>query len=797
MDLGQIKRKVENKEYKLFSQFEDDIRLMLSNCFKYNGPGTFVYNEGMEFEAAFEKELATLRGKADEETQNMTIVESPATTPRTVHATLPSSSLSTSTTTPSIAAAPTSVVIKPPKPAKTKSFTTVVSSAASASQPDTSSVPPSASSSGVLKSPIERQKSMTPVDVYSSSPKSKTVSVEPKANHDPLNRMTEKEKMSAVLNKTMGSDHAYEFLRPVDPIKQGIPQYIKIIKTPMDLGTIKSRLVNNQYINAQAMDNDMRLMFRNCYTFNPPDTYVYNKSKQLEEDYNKAWKTYFGSIRRGSTDKKSKEKHATPPATSPVAAVSNATTMPTTIKIKAPQDKIKSSSSSSSKPPKAPKPPKAHPVASDVVSPSSSTPKESANDHFGNNKLSASPSVSTHPVSEKASKPKPVTINPEMTENNQKRCERIFKKLYSHQASQPFYEPVDAVALNIPQYYEVIKRPMDLSVIRKKLDEGKYKTIWEFELDVRQIFWNCNAFNDHESWVAKQCSALEVFFNQIWSAEFALPNALKGEDKKLAKKVVDKLTLHDQAALFNEPVDLESLPDYSAVVKHPMDLRTIWEKLESGKYTSLKAVDQDVRLVFKNCFAYNAPGTFGSDAGKKLEKYYHNISKEMRNRIATISSGATINASPKRSHSSSPAPAKLAGSTSTTAEELPTPKKVKVVHTKPTADIVPPSSSKSEPMDVDPVVLQSPVMTKSPIIKKSPSIVRSISVTKSSPIPKSSPVSKSSSHASPSSTPSVIRSPASDTPVKLHPSLQAKMESLVHKLMNRKESFGFHTPVSQ
>ncbi|OAC99282.1 hypothetical protein MUCCIDRAFT_116414, partial [Mucor lusitanicus CBS 277.49] len=513
MDLGQIKSKVENKEYKLFSQFEDDVRLMLSNCFKYNGPGTFVYNAGMELEATFEKELSNLRGKPDEETQNMTIVESPVTTPRAVHPSLPPSSLSTSVssadTSSTAAPKPSSIVIKPPKPAKKKSSSTVVSATppVQPQQPDYFSMPPSVSSPGPMQSPVERKKSMTPVvDVYSASPKAKTPSVEPTSNYD---RMTEKEKI-------------------------------------------------------------------NCYTFNPPKTYVYDKSKLLEEDYNKAWKTYFGSVRRGSTstttDKKPKEKHATPPVASPVAAPS--------------------SSNGSS------------------TAPSPSVSSSSSNIH---------PTTTT--AAEKPPKPK-ATFNPAMTESNQKRCERIYKKLYSHQACQPFYEPVDAVALNIPLYYTVIKRPMDMSTIRKKLDQGQYQTIWEFELDVRQIFWNCNAFNDNESWVAKQCAALETFFNQIWSAEFALPNALKGEELKLAQKVINKLTLHDQAALFNVPVDLESLPDYAQKIKHPMDLRTIWEKVESGKYTSLKAVDQDVRLVFKNCFTYNAPGTYASDAGKKLEKYY-------------------------------------------------------------------------------------------------------------------------------------------------------------------------------
>jgi transcription initiation factor TFIID subunit 2 len=749
MDLGRIKRKIENKEYTLFSQFEDDFRLMLRNCFSYNGPGTYVYKEGSKLEGLFEKELANIRGKEHDETQNMTIVESPASTPRETALPVPVKVKSISTT---VSSAPPPLLVTQPAPIVTSDLSTTPTSSSLVMQPapivasDLSTTPTSSRVPLTVKDKApkmeqQRKKSITPVDSTSMpSPSHPTVS------EKQLNRMSEKEKMEAVLLKTMTNRHAFEFLRPVDPIKQGIPHYAQIIKTPMDLGKIKSRFKNNQYPNAQAMDSDMRLMFRNCYTFNPPNTYVYDESKQLEEVYDQEWQIYFGNTaRRGSTElKKPKEiKHV---VTSPV-----------------------------------------------------------------------SPTTASASSSEKA-KPKPTSINPVMNESNKKRCERVLKKLWAHQASQPFYEPVDAVALNIPQYYEVIKRPMDLSVIRKNFDTNQYATIWEFERDIRQIFWNCYSFNDHESWVAKQCQALETFFNQIWSAEFANPNALKGEDKRLAQKVVNKLTFHDAAALFNEPVDLESLPDYGRVIKHPIDLRTIWEKLESGKYTSIKAVDQDVRLVFKNCYDYNGPGTYGNDQGKKLEKYYQNISREMRARITAAASSTSpstaaaaasaTSASPKRSHSSSPAPTKSTSSVTVT-EVHPPAKKLKAVHHGksgiaapagiPVMANIPAAATTSmppiEPMDIDPVVLKPPsTVFSSPTVAKSP---KSPVVMKSPSVPMKSPSVPMKSPAVPKKLPSTVaKSPVSDTPAKLHPTLLSKMESLIIKMMNRKESFGFLEPVS-
>ena len=39
----------------------------------------------------------------------------------------------------------------------------------------------------------------------------------------------------------------------------------------MDLGSIKKRLDNNYYVNAQECIDDVNLVLRNCYTFNKPE----------------------------------------------------------------------------------------------------------------------------------------------------------------------------------------------------------------------------------------------------------------------------------------------------------------------------------------------------------------------------------------------------------------------------------------------------------------------------------------------------------------------------------------------
>ena len=55
----------------------------------------------------------------------------------------------------------------------------------------------------------------------------------------------------------------------------------------------------------------------------------------------------------------------------------------------------------------------------------------------------------------------------------------------------PFYQPVDVKALNLHDYHDVIKKPMDLSTVQANLDRESYKSKEEFAADIRLIFENC------------------------------------------------------------------------------------------------------------------------------------------------------------------------------------------------------------------------------------------------------------------------------------------------------------------
>lgn len=76
-----------------------------------------------------------------------------------------------------------------------------------------------------------------------------------------------------------------------------------------------------------------------------------------------------------------------------------------------------------------------------------------------------------------------------------KKCETMLKKLIGHQYGWVFKSPVDVVKLNIPDYFTIIKSPMDLGTVKKNLSSGTYPTPLEFFDDVKLTFSNAMTYN--------------------------------------------------------------------------------------------------------------------------------------------------------------------------------------------------------------------------------------------------------------------------------------------------------------
>ena len=76
--------------------------------------------------------------------------------------------------------------------------------------------------------------------------------------------------------------------------------------------------------------------------------------------------------------------------------------------------------------------------------------------------------------------------------------------------SIPFRTPVDPDALGIPDYFLIVKKPMDLSTIKNNLTQGKYVDPWEYVDDVWLMFDNAWLYNRKTSRVYRYCTKVKI-----------------------------------------------------------------------------------------------------------------------------------------------------------------------------------------------------------------------------------------------------------------------------------------------
>lgn len=298
--------------------------------------------------------------------------------------------------------------------------------------------------------------------------------------------------MKKIISNLKKSNSSVHFRTPVDYVALNIPSYPNIITRPMDLSKIDAKLktsdLNAAYKSMHQFQDDFNQIVINCVTFNGPEHSITQLARKMETSF------------------KSQMAHlppATEPEHKPKAKVIKQEA------VRAPQPRRSSVNNKASSPVTAP-PVTFAPGPDGVPLPR----RDSAMDELGRPKRAIVPSKK-RTESLGGSRPRKKKFEMEM-----KFCDEVLKNISSSkhwQANQYFTHPVDPVALNIPTYFQIIKKPMDLGTVRTKLDTGMYERARDFEEDVRQIFKNCYKFNPEGDYVYQRGQDLERLFDLEWS----------------------------------------------------------------------------------------------------------------------------------------------------------------------------------------------------------------------------------------------------------------------------------------
>ncbi|XP_077575100.1 bromodomain-containing protein 4-like [Stigmatopora nigra] len=374
--------------------------------------------------------------------------------------------------------------------------------------------------------------------------------------------------LKVVLKTLWKHQFAWPFHAPVDVVKLKLPDYYKIIKTPMDMGTIKKRLETHYYKNAQECIQDFNTMFTNCYMYNKPSDDIVLMAKALEKFFLQKLtqmpqeETEIAVVTKGRRGVKREPALISMSESSQDISSPSPSSTPHTRGFSSPSALASSTPPPLPPAPRVPPTPAAHtphlgpsyplsnagilPAGMTAVAPPTVTHpglhpspmlqsappvikqrksqkrKADTTTPTANDQLSESSPISAEPRPRRESsrpmkQPKRDPLQPDsqhqlvgglaemgggvLTPKRQdllNSCTFLVKEMLSkkHFAyAWPFHLPVDAKSLGLHDYHDIIKHPMDLSTIKKKLENRQYRDAQEFAADVRLMFSNCYKYN--------------------------------------------------------------------------------------------------------------------------------------------------------------------------------------------------------------------------------------------------------------------------------------------------------------
>ncbi|KAH7040062.1 uncharacterized protein B0I36DRAFT_4901 [Microdochium trichocladiopsis] len=342
--------------------------------------------------------------------------------------------------------------------------------------------------------------------------------------------------------------------------------YSQKVENPVDLSLFESKLRDNSYANYGELKQDVRLLYQNCVLFNGENHIVTNAAAIVRDQI-------FSKLPEISllSEPVRAEKSKAQPSR---LAESRAATQPR--RQSQPQSRVATS----------PKP-KAD-VASHAT-PSSATSTSAPAFAIPPNGVPQIRRDSTRDDGDRPKRPIHPPKNRDLDyagkgarkkklDPEQKFFAEVLaeiKKGKHFALNQWFMEPVDPVAFNIPTYFSIVKKPMDLRTMTERNEDGQYKTAKDVEKDMRQIITNSELFNgpDHDvTKIGKQLETLlksELAKKDSWMAKNYPPEPANSHGNGSPDRSADES--EDESEAEPEEEDNETIRNLQSRLKEEQD----------------------------------------------------------------------------------------------------------------------------------------------------------------------------------------------------------------------------------
>ena len=262
MDFGTIKTRLESDLYKTAIECIQDIRLVFTNCLTYNRPTDDIVHMCQILSKSFENRLSLMPSNE---------LDTPDIEKGTISKLISNTnkdekkSNSTKNDVPSISRQDTGA---PGSKRKSESTASEVNTHTS-TQSGTTAKKRRESTRQVKRPNLE-------IDY----------SVGPQFSHKKTKLNVQLKYCNNILKELLSQkyrDLNWPFRQPVDPVVESLPDYYDIINEPIDLGTIRKRMDSREYQTVEKFANDVRLVFSNCYKYNPADNEVVQLAHKLQD----------------------------------------------------------------------------------------------------------------------------------------------------------------------------------------------------------------------------------------------------------------------------------------------------------------------------------------------------------------------------------------------------------------------------------------------------------------------------------------------------------------------------------